>query len=371
MQFIEVNPNSPLDWTGATPEAVKAFGRGIGRAKLIEGGGAVGRARTDSVEAGLADIESLLGAKRRNDAATAGQGLWQPQDLTVRAKEIFAEPETDLIMSHLPAQRMGEVGMNDVELLREFYGGQAIVYAAGNGREARSASVSRSPMRVPLVCLLARVEMSWLDKARDRATMRDTAGSKLIAARRGLLQAANELFLNGDGQLGLPGLLANNPYMPTMLSSVSISGASTADQIVTAIGSQIDNVRVDSRGAYQPDTAILGGRIMDYIGKALRSTGASASILAALKETYAEKYPGFTFRMADALNSRGPAAASEPLVVGRFKGSNPSAALEITMEPTPVASGSDGMLDEIWIAMVIGGVHPRHPGANAVGFYDT
>lgn len=371
MIFLEIDPNRPLDFQAASERAVRAFNRGVDRIGMISADSR--KVRRDSMDMAYADLDRAFvghANKLRADAASVTQGLWQPNDLTVRAKEIFAEPEPDMVMSSFPIQSEGQVGMNDMELLREFYGGRASLYAAGNGKTAGTASVGRSALRVPILCLLIRVQMDFLDKARERATGRDIMGAKMTAAKRALSQAMNELFLNGDAATGCPGLLANNPYIPALLSATSISSASTAATIIQAIGSLIDNVRIDSRGAYKPDTVFMAGGIMDYLSRTLVDTGSGRSIMDFLEEQYKRK--GIEFKLLDALNSRGPTAASEPILVTRIKDRvGASVKLEVTMQPTPIASVSDGLLDEVYVAACVGGAHPRFPSANAVGNFDT
>lgn len=372
MQYLLVDSDRPLDWVGADDKAVRGFTRAMARlgSRAIDPN--ANKVRTDAFDAAMGDFQAQISHTHRTDAASAGQGLWAPMDLVARAKEIFAEPEPDMIMSHVPVQRNGDMGLETVELVRESYSGQGVVYASGNGRDARTASVSRTRTFIPLLTLLVRVEDNWLDKQRARATGRDTMTGKMRGAKRALNQAANELFLVGDNALGLPGLLANNIYIPRLLSATSVSSASTAAAIVNALCSQIDAVRRDSRGGYIPDTAFLGGGIMDYISTTLVDTGSGRSILEFIEAAMQKKYPGFKIKLVDALNARGPAAASEVTLVGRFQDrANMSAALEVTMEPVPIANVVDGLVEEIYMAMVVGGAHPRHPAANSVGFYDT
>lgn len=371
MLFVEVNPSNGAK-SAATEDAVRTFNRGIQRANMLHNGAI----RKDAMDRILADLGANLDshAKRqiRSDAASPGLGYWQPNDLTVRAREVFAEPEPDMVMSYVPIQREGQVGMNDVELLREFYGGRAHVYQGGNGATIPTASVARSPLRVPLICFMVKVQMDFLDRERERATGRDIFGAKLTAAKRALSQALNEAFLTGDAASGLPGMLANNPYIPQLKSSVGISSASTAAQIIAAVGSLIDNVRTDSRGAYRPDTCLMAGSIMDYMSRTLVDTGSGMSIMDFLEKSYSREGRRVTFRAVDALNGRGVSGATEPIFVGRLADSaGASVKLELTMEPTPIASVSDGLVNEVYVAAVCGGAHPRYPTANAVGNYDT
>ena len=290
----------------------------------------------------------------RQDAFSAGMGSAEPLDMTSITNEVLAQPMPELT---------GNMFMRDATLCapgaaffrqrRSFRTGQAAVHGGGNDVPMANAARTLSGAR-PTKFLVAGAQISIFDKLASDFSGTDRWKEQLEGAHRGIEEYHDDLTWNGNATLDIWGIL-NHPWLDVGVSSVAITSASTAAQIMAAFTAYAKRARKSSRAVYAPNAVVMSEGIQAYLTTTLVDVGngSNITIYDMLKKMCPELVKWST---SWRLDSAGPSSAHGILFYRDDKyGPVVVTPIETTMLPLQTA----GFNDTAYLFKQIGGVWMR------------
>lgn len=215
----------------------------------------------------------------RNDDFAAGLGMFNPRDLTYKFKQAMEERLPPLnSLECFPVDTQVPPGALTYEQSRVYTTGQAVVYRGGTGADVPAVGLGTAAMQAPVVYLVSKVEINWLEQLRIGMTGIDTRSRKILGARRVIAELENKWAFQGAEAHGLYGLL-NHPYMDTVTSTVVYGASGSSDDIAADFATWANYADNESGSTFRPNCLMIAPKLANYLRNRKYADDASKSLM--------------------------------------------------------------------------------------------
>lgn len=229
-------------------------------------------------------IGDLRNQFRADSGFSAGLGMFNPRDLTHRMRRVLEEKLRPLSADRIfPIDREVPPGALNYEQSRIYGSGQAQVYRGGLGEDVGTVSLGQTSFTQPIVWLISRFQVDFLEALRANQTGIDTQARKMARARRVMAEKRNLWAWEGGQSYGLYGML-NHPYIDTAVSQVAYNGDSAPDDIIDDFNFWASYSHRESGTASRPDTVVMAPDTYTYLATTPRSATSDTTILEFLQK---------------------------------------------------------------------------------------
>lgn len=317
-----------------------------------------------AVQSALREAQSVRG----DSGFSAGMGMFNPRDLTYRFRQVMEERTPPL-----SAKRIFQVntevppGALDYEQTRVYTTGEAVVYRGGSGADIPEIGIGQAWTKAPVVYLVSKASINWLEQLRVNMTGLDTQARKMRGARLVIEELENRWAFNGAPEHGVFGLL-NHPYVDTGLSDVAWIDGTDPDDIAADFAYWANYTRNVSRSAFQVDTWIIGNKLESFLRNKKYSTDASKSLM----DWMLQANPHIkTVEVVPEMDDAGGEGIHAMAFVRR--GESPadrSVELVKPMMPTVLPPEAGSLATQLFMVSGYGGLNHREVGDNLVVYVE-
>ena len=264
-----------------------------------------GRTRWDTYQTSMEMFEARVDAiaselSQRNDSA--GLGMFQPRDLVHKMRRSLEEKRPPLnyrkvfdLNTEVPP------GALKYEQYRTYSSGEAVVYRGGNGNDVPEVAVANTYFTAPVVYLITRMSVNWLEQLRVNMAGLNTQRLKQNSCIRAIGEAENTFTFEGSEAYNIYGLL-NHPYVDKIVSALDF-GTATAQQMSDALQVWANYAEEESGSTFQPDTMLISPKLYNFIVNKKFGSGDPETVL----ERFRKSNPHITrIEKVRELNDAGP-----------------------------------------------------------------
>lgn len=387
--IYEPNPQAPplptgvLDGLDTVIDTIHG-GRNASAEQVGSRLGVVAKQRFDSVFAELGKLDpdkrkkiterALEFASREDNKPLAKAMRYDSMDAVRRADSdgFWFVRELSHVLSRMwqekyPAQSAWELfGRNEAVPMgaREFIArrtsarGEARIYRAGTNVPV--VKVARSEMTFNIRTLVTSTSTDIFEQAAANFGNFDKAAQEMAAAKRILMERANEMFWRGDQNHQIYGML-NYPYVSEVHSATPFTSASSADDLLDALNQAADFPETQSNMVLRCDSVVMAPRIYNLLAQKQRSTASDTTVLEYWLKTNAQGIK--TVTKAHELQAAGPGGEDGLF----FYRGGPSGPLLTVPQPFAVLPAQQvGFQSVTLMYMTIGSVVMEEPGEQVV-----
>ena len=300
----------------------------------------------------------------RTDDFDPTLGMFSPRDLTHRFARVLEEKMPPLNSQRVfPINTEPPPGTLRYEQFRTYSTGEAIVYRGGSGRDIPEVAIGQASFSAPIVYLVSKASIDWLENLRSNMTGLDTQTRKMRAARRAIDELENHWAYNGSVAHGLFGLL-NHPFVDTAVSLVEYVDATDADDIASDFSFWANYAENESGSTFQPDTLQIAPKLFNYLSTRRYGDNADKSLLQWLLDanphiTRVEKVR----ELNDVLGDGQHAIAFTRNGVGA---ADASAEIVKSLTPTLLPTETRALSSDMFLVSGFGGLNQREAGDNLI-----
>lgn len=304
-------------------------------------------------------------ADMRGDDFAAGMGAGlSPRDLTHKMRRTMEERLPPLnAMRIFPVNTEVQPGAMAYEQSRTYSTGEAIVYRGGSGADIPEVGLGASRMQHPVVYLVAKATINWLEQLATNRVGLDTQARKMRGARRTIDELMNTWAFAGASAHGLMGLL-NHPYIDTALSAVPYSNDSATDDIAADFAVWANYADNESGSTFQPNTLKIAPKLANYLRNKKYADDASVSLM----DWMLSANPHITkVELVRELNDAG-GAGIHAMAFSRMGNGPVDSSLELVLAlpPTLLPPDSKALATEMYLVAGYGGLNQTEAGDNLV-----
>lgn len=309
-------------------------------------------------------------AALREDAFDPGMGMFNPQDLTHRFRNVMEERHQPLVSQVVfPVNTEVPPGALGYTQYRAYSTGEAVVYRGGSGADIPEVGIGQASFTHPCVYLVSKASINWLENLRGNMAGLNTQERKMRAARLVIDQLEDNWTFNGSTEHGLFGLL-NHPYVDTALSDVAYTDASTAADIASDFGYWANYASNVSGSAYKPNTLLIAPKLLTALSNRQYGTtagGASGNVMDWLLKankhiTKVEECPK--------LNDAGGSGIHAMAFVRSGGPADTSCEIIKPMMPTLLPPEARALVTELFLVSGFGGLNQREAGDNLIVYVE-
>lgn len=220
----------------------------------------------------------------RGDAFSPSLGMFNPRQLTQTLEGYLTERLPELSSERIfPLNSTVDPGAIQYEQYRTYGTGEAVVYRGGMGDDVPAVSIGMASLTQPIVWLVSRMQIDFLEGLRSNFAGFDTHARKMFYARRVIAEKSNVWCWEGSTANNLFGFL-NHPYIDTAVSTVPYNEDSATDDILADFNYWAQRNYIDSSGTYKPDTVIFALETWNYLSSTFRSADNNLTLMEALQK---------------------------------------------------------------------------------------
>lgn len=311
-----------------------------------------------------ADVAAL-----RSDAFDPGLGMFNPRDLTHRFKQILEEKMPPLSSQKVfPINTEVPPGALRYEQYRAYGTGHPVVYRGGSGDDVPAVGIGQATFSAPVVYLISKAEINWLEQLRANMTGMDTQARKMRVARRVIDELENKWVYEGSEAYNIFGLL-NHPYITTALSTVGWGASTSADDIAADFGVWANYAENESQSTFQPDTLQLAPKLHNQLANRRYGDNADKSLL----DWMLGANPHITRveKVRELNDAGGTDIHAMAFTRNGAGGADASAEIIKTMTPTLLPPELRSLTSEFFLVSGFGGLNQREAGDNLIVYVDV